>query len=133
MPGSEPIVLDDAIRSGKDLKPIAPWPDAMQLRPITSHRLCTWFEGEKLTSMVYEAEDGLLRFDDLPYDEQVCLLSGTAVLTSDGGKVQTFTAGDVFVVPKGWSGTWELKDGYRELITFEKDSITDAMTRWGLE
>ena len=129
----EPVALDDATRRGSALEAMAPWPEAMQVRPIASHRLRTWFEGEKLTSMVYDADDGVLRFDDLPYDEQVCLLAGTAVLTTDGGSAQTFTAGDVFVVPKGWSGTWELRDGYRELITFECESIAYAMKRWGLE
>lgn len=133
MKNLQPVRLENAYREGADLESMTPWPKAMQLRTIATHRYKTWYDGEKLTSMVYEADDGLLQFTDLPYDEHVCVLNGTAILTSEDGERHVYTKGDVFIAPKGWTGTWELKDGYRELITFEKQSLIDAMEKWGLE
>lgn len=129
----QPVRLNKAYAEGKDLEPLSPWPKTMQIKTVATHRYKTWYVGEKLSCMVYDADDGLLQFTDLPYDEQVCVLNGTAVLTSQDGERHVFNKGDVFVAPKGWTGTWELKDGYRELITFETSSLDYAMKKWGLE
>lgn len=129
----QPVRLNKAYAEGKELEPLNPWPKAMQLEPVATHRYKTWYAGEKLTAMVYDADDGVLQFTDLPYDEQVCVLNGTAILTSRDGERHVFTRGDVFIAPKGWTGTWELRGGYRELITFETKSLKYAMKKWGLE
>jgi uncharacterized cupin superfamily protein len=126
----QPVRLPPAFLQGEGLAPLAPWPQHMQLRPIASHRLVQWYAGEKISSMIYDADDGLLEFIDLPYDEQVTVLNGEAVLTSQDGERHVFVKGDVFVAPKGWTGTWELRDGYRELITFETGSLAYAMQKW---
>ncbi len=125
-----PVRLDPKYMEGKDIPALAPWPAAMQLRPMKTHRTIQWYTGEKLSCMVYDADDGLLKFTDLPYDEQVVLLSGTATLTSLDGTVEVFNKGDVFIAPKGWSGTWQLADNYRELICFETKSLDYAMKTW---
>lgn len=125
-----PVRLDRKYLEGKDIPELAPWPASMQLRPLKTHRTIEWYTGEKLSCMVYDADDGLLKFTDLPYDEHVVLLSGTATLTSLDGTVEVFNKGDVFIAPKGWSGTWELADNYRELICFETQSLAAAMKAW---
>lgn len=126
----QPVRLDKAYAEGKGLEPLVSWPAAMMIRPVPTHRLIQWYTGEKLSSMIYDADDGLLQFTDLPYDEQVTVLNGSAVLTSQDGVRHVFVKGDVFVAPKGWTGTWELKDAYRELITFETKSLEYAMEKW---
>lgn len=126
----QPVRLSREYMEGKELVSLAPWPAAMQVRPVATHRVVTWYTGEKLTSQVYDADDGLLRFTDIPYDEFVHILNGTAILTSADGTRHVFNAGDCFIAPKGWTGTWELKDGYRELITFETKSLEDAVRSW---
>lgn len=126
----QPVRMNPAYGKGKELEPLAPWPNAMLVKPINSHRYKTWYRGEKITVMVYDADDGKIQFTDLPYDEHVHLLHGTAILTSQDGTRHVFKAGDDFVAPKGWTGTWELKDGYRELITFETQSLDYAMKTW---
>jgi len=126
----QPVRLNPELLEGKNLEPLEPWPAKMQLRPVDTHRVVTWYIGEKLTSMIYDADDGLLQFTDLPYDEFVQILSGTATLTSVDGERHVFKKGDYFVAPKGWTGTWELKDKYRELITFETKSLEYAMSTW---
>ena len=125
-----PVRLDRKYMEGKDIPELAPWPAAMQLRPVKTHRTIQWYTGEKLSCMVYDADDGLLKFTNLPYDEHVVILNGTATLTSIDGKVEVFNKGDVFIAPKGWNGTWQLANGYRELICFETKSLDDAMKAW---
>ena len=40
-------------------------------------------------------------------DEFCYIIEGTAVLTDADGRAETLRAGDAFVVPAGFSGTWE--------------------------
>jgi uncharacterized protein len=42
-------------------------------------------------------------------ENELCvMMAGRVVLTSDDGAVNSFGAGDAFVVPAGFSGTWEV-------------------------
>jgi uncharacterized cupin superfamily protein len=125
-----PVRLDRKYMEGNEIPELAPWPAAMQVRPVKTHRVVEWYTGEKLSCMVYDADDGVLKFTDLPYDEHVVILSGTATLTSLDGTKEVFNKGDVFVAPFGWSGTWELANNYRELICFETQSLVGAMKKW---
>lgn len=125
-----PVRLASEHLEGKGLETLVPWPAEMQLVPLVSHRVIQWYTGPKLSCMVYDADDGLLKFTDLPYDEHVVVLNGTATLTSLDGKVEVFNKGDVFVAPKGWCGTWQLSGQYRELICFETESLDYAMNKW---
>lgn len=127
----EPIKLNPDFAAGKDLEPMVPWPEQIQLKPVGAHRTKIWFTSSTLTTAVYEADGGTLQFVDFPYDEQVTVLKGTAVLTTSDGTSQRFNAGDVFAVPKGWNGTWEMSTDYRELITFETSSLERALALWG--
>ena len=54
-----------------------------------------------------------------PYDEYVLVLSGEVTLTSDAGYSQTFAKGDSFLVPKGWTGIWDMPGQYLEKIVVE--------------
>ena len=125
-----PVRLDRKYIDGQDIPELARWPAAMQVRPVKTHRVVEWYTGEKLSCRVYDADDGVLKFTDLPYDEHVVILSGTATLTSLDGTKEVFNKGDVFVAPLGWSGTWELANDYRELICFETQSLVGAMKKW---
>jgi uncharacterized protein len=48
-------------------------------------------------------------------NEFMTLLAGKVVLTADDGASETFTAGDAFVIPAGFSGTWETVEPVRKL------------------
>lgn len=42
-------------------------------------------------------------------EEEVChMLEGRSILTGDDGAVMEVTAGESFVVPRGFTGTWEV-------------------------
>ncbi len=47
--------------------------------------------------------------------EFVHMLAGKAILTSADGVAETFSAGDSFVVPAGFKGTWESIEPVKKL------------------
>ena len=64
-------------------------------------------EREGLYCGIWQSTPGKWR---IQYDEwEYChILSGTSVLTEDGGTARTVTAGDSFILRPGFSGTWEV-------------------------
>ena len=48
-------------------------------------------------------------------NEFIYLLSGSLTVTPDGGKPQTFGAGDSAMFPRGWRGTWDLHETVRKV------------------
>ncbi len=50
-------------------------------------------------------------------NEFCTILEGKAVLTDAGGTSETFAKGDSFVIPSGFSGTWETVEPVKKLYT----------------
>jgi uncharacterized cupin superfamily protein len=83
--------------------------------------------GEELIMEVYEDGPATFRFDEpFPFDEFVSVLNGKLILTGTDGVSQEYVAGDSLVVPKGFSGTWQMLGNYRELVVIERDSYEEA-------
>ena len=77
------------------------------------------FEGENVVS-VWDAGPAKLVLDTpLPYDEFVLVLKGELVLSDNDGNTATYKKGDMFMVPKGFVGTWDMTEEYRELIVVD--------------
>ena len=55
------------------------------------------------------------------------VLSGKLILTDADGQMQEFVAGDLLMVPKGFTGTWQMLGNYRELIVVERESYENAL------
>ncbi len=125
-----PIALDKSKLAGKDLASLPLWPEEILKEGVASHRAEALFGGQFVV-MVYDGEDGLLEFTDYPFDEYCQVLNGTSILTPAGGEPQTFTVGDHFIVPKGFTGTWELRDNFRELIIMEASAMEEGMKGFG--
>lgn len=55
-------------------------------------------------------------------EEEYCeILEGENVITNQDGSSLTVTAGDIFVVPSGFSGTWEVvKPTKKKFVIYEK-------------
>lgn len=52
--------------------------------------------------------------------EACVMLRGTVRLTADDGTTSTFTAGDAFVIPAGFSGCWEtVVDCQKHYVIYE--------------
>ncbi len=120
-----PLRLNADMISGIGIEK-APWDD--------DARLAKWshlFTGKELSVSVFESTPKKLgdightknRVQDYPYDQFVVVLSGKSILTDAAGNAQTFTAGDYFVVPRGFSGTWEEFGIYRELIVILEEAV----------
>jgi uncharacterized cupin superfamily protein len=54
-------------------------------------------------------------------EEEFCaILAGKATLTDADGEAQSFQTGDAFVIPKGFTGTWETIDAVKKwYVIFE--------------
>jgi len=63
---------------------------------------------------VWAGGPGVLHLVDYPYDEYSVVQEGTLVVTNGSGTVETFHKGDSFVIPKGFTGTWEMKTRLRK-------------------
>ncbi|MCH7820860.1 MAG: DUF861 domain-containing protein [Proteobacteria bacterium] len=136
---SVPVVADDvdAVRAvkmdpeklaGIDLPAEEPFMDAEDVLE-GSHRPRgeILYYGDQLIVEVYEDDPATLRFDEpYIYDEFVTVLSGKVIVTADDGVSQEFVAGDTFVVPKGFTGTWQMLGNFRELIVIERQAYEEA-------
>ncbi len=83
--------------------------------------------GKELAVEVYEDDPATFAISQpFPVDEYVLVLNGKLILTDANGKVQEFVAGDSLMVPKGFTGTWQMLGNYRELIVVDRESYEKA-------
>lgn len=87
--------------------------------PSSSHT----FHLGKILVTVIEAGPGKVHIDGLPYDEFVQILEGRLILTLDDGRSFEFEQGDSLVVPKGYVGSWEMPEPYRELVVIDTEAM----------
>lgn len=59
---------------------------------------------------VWEAGESKTYLEDYPFTEYVLMISGHLVVTNDDGSENAFKAGDTFVIPKGFSGVWDIRE-----------------------
>jgi uncharacterized protein len=64
---------------------------------------------------VWACTPGGWTITDRPDTETVQILSGLARLTDAGGRSVELGAGDVLVLPRGWSGRWDIIEPVRKL------------------
>jgi len=60
------------------------------------------------TAGVWACNAGTLEIRNLAIDEACYLIEGVVVVTDHLGNSATFHAGDAFVLPRGFSGTWHM-------------------------
>jgi uncharacterized cupin superfamily protein len=68
---------------------------------------------------VWECEPGCWRVR-YTEDEYCEILAGTSIVTADGGSAVTLRAGDRFVVPAGFTGTWEVVETTRKVYVIHE-------------
>lgn len=59
---------------------------------------------------VWEADVSKTRLTNYPFTEYVLMISGRLVIINDDGTEHEFTPGDTFVMPKGWTGVWDIRE-----------------------
>jgi uncharacterized cupin superfamily protein len=78
------------------------------------------FDSTRFACGVWQCTPGLVAMADWPYDEFCILLSGRVVITPQGGAAQEYAQGDAFVIPRGFTGTWEIKETIRKYYAVQK-------------
>jgi len=96
------------------------WPKEAIIAGTSRHRYKTFHSGD-ITVEIYEADPLTLQIVDFPIDEFVTVVSGKLILTSIGEEPQHFEVGDSVLVPKGFTGIWEMQGNFRELIAFKSE------------
>jgi uncharacterized cupin superfamily protein len=81
-------------------------------------RVASLFEGAELRVSIFESTPATTDHRTRPtdVDEFVYVLSGKLILTEANGRAHEFTPGQAFVLPVGYTGTWEMQGNYRELV-----------------
>ncbi len=123
-PGLLPLDADELRKM--ELERIAPFPAEIVLKGESENWEQVLHQGDFVVA-VFAASPAIIDINEpFPYDEFVLVLEGQVTLTNiDGGK-QTYNPGDTFLVPKGWLGTWEMPDKYREMIIIATDAWVAA-------
>lgn len=96
-----------------ELEPLGPRAGFDSGDPQTSG--ITFFSGHGVEVGVWECTPGGWPIVDRPTTETMLLLAGTTTITPLDGEPVELTEGDVFVLPKGWSGRWDITDTVRKL------------------
>jgi len=96
-----------------ELEPLGPRAGFDSGDPQTSG--ITFFSGHGVEVGVWECTPGGWAIVDRPTTETMMLLGGTAVITPVDGEPVELGEGDVFVLPKGWSGRWDVTETVRKL------------------
>lgn len=102
--------------------------EALKNIPSEAHN-ATLFVGDIVSAVVEVSGPTKLRLENTLYDESIQILEGTLILTPQAtGKSEKFVAGDTLVLPKGFSGTWEMiGEPFRELIVAEAKTLGEDM------
>ena len=109
-----------------ELESIPPWPDELVLSGTNKHWQKILHQGEFVV-VVYESEAAVIDVSyPFPYDEYVLVLEGEVILTSTSGERQRYGVGESFLVPKGWTGTWDMPVKYREKIVVERKAWDES-------
>jgi len=109
-----------------ELESIPPWPDELVLSGTNKHWQKILHQGEFVV-VLYESEAAVIDVSyPFPYDEYVLVLEGEVILTSTSGERQRYGVGESFVVPKGWTGTWDMPVKYREKIVVERKAWDES-------
>ena len=100
------------------------WPEEDILTGFSEHRYKTLYSGD-IDVSIYEAKPMTLRLRDYPIDEYVIVISGKLILTADGSSPQHFEVGESVLVPKGFTGTWEMQGNFRELVVIINEKFQE--------
>lgn len=74
----------------------------------------------RFSAGVWECSPGLIAMKNWPYDEFCVLLAGRVVITPEGGAPQEYAQGDALVIPKGFTGTWDIRETVRKYYAIQK-------------
>ncbi|MEM1119603.1 MAG: cupin domain-containing protein [Bacteroidota bacterium] len=115
----EPILLDKAMLSGLNLKPVTS--PTQPERRLFQKRL---FRGKEIAVYVVSSETAEADWNNYSIDEFIYVLNGRARLHPRNDAERFYYPGDFFFAPKGYTGIWETQGGaefYHELSVIALD------------
>jgi uncharacterized cupin superfamily protein len=121
-PNASPLRLEPSKIAYSEMNTdMPPWPQEDILSGVSVHRYKTLYSGD-IDVAIYEAKPMILRLKDYSIDEFVTVISGILILTAEGGSPQQFDVGQSVLVPKGFTGTWEMQGNFREMVVIMNES-----------
>jgi uncharacterized cupin superfamily protein len=72
-------------------------------------------DDKEVLAGVWECAPCKEEIDSYPAHEMMTVISGSVTLTNKEGASDTFTAGDVFFIPKGTQCTWHITEKLRKV------------------
>jgi uncharacterized protein len=102
----------------EDWGPLAP-PLAEPLEGAMATRgIVQWASADgRIETGTWECEPGLSRWEFEGNGEFIHLLSGSMEVTPDSGETIALGPGDSMTFPRGWTGTWRIRQTMRKLYT----------------
>lgn len=93
-----------------------PLPKPTTVTPGQIERLATLWQSPEgpVSAGVWEASPGTFTAVRDGYHEVCQILAGSATVVGDDGQETELAAGDLFVMPRGWSGTWHVHEQIRK-------------------
>lgn len=111
------VAIPDA-ELGGELEDWGPREGADSGSPMMSGRI--FHDADGFQVGLWECTPGGWHIENRPDSETVRILRGRARLTNDDGDSVELTAGDVLVLPKGWSGRWDILETVRKFYATAK-------------
>ena len=113
------LPLDAAKMRTMELESIPPFPAEIVVDGESKHWQKVLHQGDFVVAL-YEAVPAVIEINEpFPYDEFVLVLEGQVILSNVNGGTQTYNAGDTFLLPKGWMGTWNMPERFREMVVID--------------
>jgi len=106
-----------------DATELPPWPAEMRLSGSLRQWLKVVIRGEELVGVLWASEPGVIGIEHYPYDQTVIVIEGDVTLTPRGGTATTYRPGDIFLLRRGYAGTWAMTEFYKELIIVHRPAF----------
>ena len=74
------------------------------------------YEGRGLTLGIWACNEGAVEIKGHAVDEACFVIGGSVTLTDSNGRSETFKAGEGFLIPRGFRGTWSHSDDFKKLF-----------------
>ena len=100
-----------------ELSQLPDWPAGMKLEGSLKQEQAILYDTSELIGLVWKSEPGKILIKDYPYDQITVILKGKLFLTNSfTKKTIIYRKGDVFVLPRGFNGIWQMKKDYKESV-----------------
>lgn len=96
---------------GENVLENASWEKARSGRLV---RLVELYRAGNVRAGLWEGEPGASPIEGHPYDEYCTITAGELVVTDEVGRNRVFRPGDSFAIPKGFVGTWDVRERVRK-------------------